>query len=322
MKNALIYLVVYIALQAGVAPIVKQLFKLMGDAEPKASATLLIGMAVANIIALAVFLLARWARVSRAYVQSRQWGVLAWCAVAAVGMVIPSTGLQELMPKMPNLLEKEMMEIMKSQWGYLAVVLLAPVVEELVFRGAILRSLIDKWPFRPGIAIIVSALIFSFCHGNRADAPRIHSRTAAGVDVLAHGQCGAGVAFHWVNNTIAFILCNVMPNPDAPLIEIFGGSKLHVALAVVFSLCILLPALYQLNLRMKRRRRIGQGMKSRRGYDDEDGCGGAAVVQVWRQQTDCRYVHAQRRTVVVHRGGGRARTRQTEETTVSAAVAA
>lgn len=252
MKNALIYLVVYIALQAGVAPIVKQLFKLMGDAEPKASTTLLIGMAVANIIALAVFLLARWARVSRAYVQSRQWGVLAWCAVAAVGMVIPSTGLQELMPKMPNLLEKEMMEVMKSQWGYLTVVLLAPVVEELVFRGAILRSLIDKWPFRPGIAIIVSALIFSFCHGNPAQMP--HAFIAGlllGWMYWRTDSVVPGVAFHWVNNTIAFILCNVMPNPDAPLIEIFGGSKLHVALAVVFSLCILLPALYQLNLRMK-----------------------------------------------------------------------
>ena len=252
MKNALIYLVVFLALQAGMTPVVNCLFKLLYGTELQHSTAILAGMTVANVLSLAIFLLARWAKVSRSYVQSRPWGVLAWCAVAAVGMILPSMGLQELMPEMPNLLEKEMLEMMTSRWGYFSVALLAPLVEELVFRGAILRSLLGKWPLRPGIAVIVSALIFSFCHGNPAQMP--HAFIAGlllGWMYWRTNSVVPGIALHWTNNTIAFVLCNVMANPDASLSELFGGNWIRITLAVVFSLCILLPAIYQLNLRMK-----------------------------------------------------------------------
>lgn len=252
MKNALIYLVVFLALQAGMTPVVSYLFKLLNGTELPNTTAMLAGMTIANVLSLAIFLLARWTKVSRSYVQSRPWGVLAWSAVAAAGMVIPSMGIQELMPEMPNLLEKELLEIMTSKWGYFSVALLAPLVEELVFRGAILRSLLDKWPLRPGIAIIVSALVFSFCHGNPAQMP--HAFIAGlllGWMYWRTDSIVPGIALHWTNNSISFVLCNVMPNPDASLSEIFGGSWLHITLAVVFSLCILLPAFYQLNLRMK-----------------------------------------------------------------------
>lgn len=252
MKNALIYLVVFLALQAGMTPVVSYLFKLLNGTELPNTTAMLAGMTIANVLSLAIFLLARWTKVSRSYVQSRPWGVLAWSAVAAAGMVIPSMGIQELMPDMPNLLEKELLEIMTSKWGYFSVALLAPLVEELVFRGAILRSLLDKWPLRPGIAIIVSALVFSFCHGNPAQMP--HAFIAGlllGWMYWRTDSIVPGIALHWTNNSISFVLCNVMPNPDASLSEIFGGSWLHITLAVVLSLCILLPAIYQLNLRMK-----------------------------------------------------------------------
>ena len=61
-----------------------------------------------------------------------------------------------------------------------------------------------------------------------------------------------GVAFHWANNTIAYVLYNVLPAPDATLIQIFGGSQTRVLMAVGFSLCILVPAIIQLNLRLKK----------------------------------------------------------------------
>ncbi len=252
MKNALIYLVVFLALQACVTPAILGLFKLLNIAEQQNAVTLIVGMTVSNLLAIAIFLLVRWTKVSRSYVQSRPWGVLAWCAVAAAGLVLPSMGLQELMPEVPNLLEHELLGMMKTPWGYFAIALLAPVAEEIVYRGAILRALIDKWPLRPGIAIIVSALIFSFSHLNPAQMP--HAFIAG---LLLGWMCWRtdsivpGVVLHWVNNTIAFVLCNVMPNPEASLSDIFGGNWLHITLAIVFSLCILLPAIYQLNLRMK-----------------------------------------------------------------------
>ena len=42
------------------------------------------------------------------------------------------------------------------------------------------------------------------------------------------------------------------PNPDMKLIDLFKGSEMHVYMALGFSLLILLPALFQLNLWMRR----------------------------------------------------------------------
>jgi hypothetical protein len=41
------------------------------------------------------------------------------------------------------------------------------------------------------------------------------------------------------------------PDPDLTLLDLFGSER-HVLIAVGFSLCILLPALFQLNLNMKK----------------------------------------------------------------------
>ena len=60
-----------------------------------------------------------------------------------------------------------------------------------------------------------------------------------------------GIVLHWVNNSIAYVVYNLYPDPDMQLIDLFGTQR-HVAAAVVFSLFILLPALYQLHLRMKK----------------------------------------------------------------------
>jgi hypothetical protein len=44
---------------------------------------------------------------------------------------------------------------------------------------------------------------------------------------------------------------NIYPNPDMTLADLFGSQQ-HVLMAVGFSLCILIPALIQLNLNMKK----------------------------------------------------------------------
>jgi hypothetical protein len=66
------------------------------------------------------------------------------------------------------------------------------------------------------------------------------------------GSILPGVAYHWANNSAAFVLFAFYPNPDVKLIDIFKGNLLNVYLAVAFSLLILVPAIYQLHLWMKR----------------------------------------------------------------------
>lgn len=42
-----------------------------------------------------------------------------------------------------------------------------------------------------------------------------------------------------------------MPSPDAPLVTLFGTDQ-RVLMAVGFSLLILIPSIYQLNLRLRK----------------------------------------------------------------------
>ena len=51
---------------------------------------------------------------------------------------------------------------------------------------------------------------------------------------------------------MAYLIAAVYPNPDIRLVDIFQGSTTHVYLALLFSLLILLPSLYQLHIWMRR----------------------------------------------------------------------
>lgn len=250
--NSIIYLIVFIGIQCGVTLGVQQIWRWCSGTPDITAAQLIVSMAVSSLITLIVFLLAHWAEPSRKYLQSRPWTVLIWCGLAAVGAIIPSSWLQEQMPNLPNVLVGEFDMILRDKWGYLAVGLLAPVAEEVVFRGAILRSLL-QWNKHHRVAIFISALLFALVHGNPAQMPHaLLVGLLLGWMFYRTNSIVPSVTYHWVNNTIAYAVYNVMPNPDARLIDLFNGSERTVILALVFSLCILLPSILQLNLRMKR----------------------------------------------------------------------
>ena len=65
------------------------------------------------------------------------------------------------------------------------------------------------------------------------------------------GSIVPGVAYHWANNTAAYVLFHVYHNPQS-LQDIVGQGMRPALMALLFSLCILLPALFQLHQRMRR----------------------------------------------------------------------
>ena len=121
-----------------------------------------------------------------------------------------------------------------------------------MFRGAVLRSLLQRMDSRWG-AIALSALFFALVHLNPAQMPHafliglllgwMYERTRS---ILP------GIMVHWVNNTVAYVLYAFYPDPDIKLNDIFMGNQQNVLLAVAFSLCIFIPSLLQLNIRMKK----------------------------------------------------------------------
>ena len=126
MKNALIYTIVFAAIQVVVSMLVQGVWMLVMGKESAMNATgMIITMAVFSVLTMVVFLWAKWSVVSRHWVRTRPWFVLFWCVLAALGALIPSVWIQEHMPELPNIVEGEFDMIMKDRWGYLVVGLLA-----------------------------------------------------------------------------------------------------------------------------------------------------------------------------------------------------
>ena len=252
MKNALIYTVIFGAIQVVVSFMVQGIWMLVMGKDQVMNATgMIITMALFSIITMAVFLIAKWSVVSRHWVRTRPWFVLFWCVVAALGALVPSVWLQEHMPELPNLVEGEFDMIMKDRMGYFVVGLLAPLAEEMVFRGAILRSLL-RWKSNPWVGIVISAILFAVIHMNPAQMPHAFLiGLLLGWMYWRTDSIVPGVIYHWVNNTVAYILYNIYPNPDLTLLDLFGSDQ-KVWMALGFSLLIFLPSLFQLNQRLSK----------------------------------------------------------------------
>ena len=218
-------------------------------------------MALFSAITMAVFLLAKWSEVSRHWVRTRPWGVLFWCVLAALGALIPSTWLQEQMPEWPDSIQRyidetaqQMVGIMNTPGGYAVICLLAPIAEELVFRGAVLRKLLEWKPERRWLMITLSALLFALAHMNPAQL--LHPFLIGLLLGWLYERTGSivpGIIFHWANNTVAYLLIRIYQDPDITITQIFG-SQSRVLMAVGFSLLIFLPAIYQLNQRLTKKR--------------------------------------------------------------------
>ena len=252
MKNALVYTIVFVGIQMVLGGLVTLVCgQLTGVDAGTNATTLIVTTASTSIVTLIVFLAAKWAELSRHWVQTRPWFVLFWCVVAALGILIPSAWLQEQMPTLPNLAEDAFDMIMKDRWGYFVIGLLAPLTEELVFRGAVLRALL-RWKSNPWVGITISAALFSLIHMNPAQMPHAFLiGLLLGWMYYRTDSIVPGVVYHWVNNTVAYVMYNLYPNPDMRLADLFGSER-TVLMALGFSLCIFLPALFQLNLRLKK----------------------------------------------------------------------
>ena len=253
MKKALSYLLIFIGLQIVGGGIITALWNVITGNSDKTAAMLITTTGVVAVITISIFLWARYAEVSRKWLRTRPWTVLAWSVVASMGAIIPSIWIQEQMPELPNFAEQEFSTILGTPWGYLTIGLLAPLSEEIVLRGAILKELLKSEKLSVWTAITISALMFALIHMNPAQMPHAFLiGLLLGWMYWRTGSILPGVAYHWANNSIAFVMYAFYPNPDMKLIDLFKGSEMHVYMALGFSLLILLPALFQLNLWMRR----------------------------------------------------------------------
>lgn len=253
MKKAISYTLIFIGIQIIGGAVITNLWSLIAGNSDKTAAMLITTTGVIGLLTIVIFLWTRYAEVSPTWLRTRPWTVLSWSVIAALGALIPSAWIQEQMPELPNIAEQEFGTIMGTPWGYLVIGLLAPLSEEIVLRGAILKELLKSEKLSTWTAIAISALFFALVHMNPAQMPHAFLiGLLLGWMYYRTGSILPGVAYHWANNSVAYVMYALYPDPDMKLIDIFKGSEQHVYMALGFSLLILLPALYQLHLWMRR----------------------------------------------------------------------
>lgn len=208
-----------------------------------------------SVITLIIFLKTKWTPLTRGYLLSKPWGTLLWVVLFALGTIIPLSFLYEQLGiEMDENTQQIITSMMKEPWGYVAVGILAPLAEEVVFRGAILRTLLgimskkNHW-----VAIFISAALFGLAHFNAAQfINALLMGLLLGWMYYRTGSLVPGILLHWVNNTMAYVLANIMPQSDGKLIDLFHGDEKTVYYAVGFSLCIMIPSFIQMIIRLKK----------------------------------------------------------------------
>lgn len=260
--NVLWYLVVFLLIQVFTSLLLTQLIIALNGKSVANEAslvsdsmTLIIISVISSILTIVIFLWRKWSPFHRDYVKTRPWAVIAWVILLALGSILPLEWIYEQTGMvMPEHYVRIFTAIMGERWGYLALGILAPVAEEMVFRGAILRTLLSVFKGKMAwFAIFISALLFGVVHGNILQG--LHATFIGLLLGWMYHRSGSiipGVVYHWVNNTVVYVMYNLMPEmADGKLIDLFNGSNHTMMLGIFFSLCIFIPALFQLNKRIE-----------------------------------------------------------------------
>lgn len=144
---------------------------------------------------------------------------------------IPISVLERFMD-LPDYMEQDFLNLEHNPIGILVLCIIAPIAEEYLFRGLMMRKML-KWNISPWYAIIGSSIMFGLIHLNPAQIP---GATILGI-VMAW-MCYRtkslipGIIIHITNNTLCLIPeeCYDTYIASTPMIE--GGLSL-VSIAIV-----------------------------------------------------------------------------------------
>lgn len=124
--------------------------------------------------------------------------VFVFAAMYVLNLFIEQAGI-------PNTMEETFIAMSRNPFGVLSIALLAPILEELLFRGAIQGRLQARWD-NPWIGITVASLIFGVIHMNPAQIPfAFLLGMLFGWLYYRTGSLLPGIVGHVLNNSVASV---------------------------------------------------------------------------------------------------------------------
>jgi hypothetical protein len=145
----------------------------------------------------------------------------------------------------PNLLDDTFDILVHSVWGFFAVCLIGPIMEEIMMRRVVLAEIREatgkKW-----LAIIISAFLFAVMHGNPI---QIVFAMPAGI-LLGWLYCKTGsllvpIGVHIMNNTISFFTLRAGDDEPIDITDPYTILSLTAAIMVTVSMIIWMVGFYR-----------------------------------------------------------------------------
>ena len=124
--------------------------------------------------------------------------------IVGLFQTIPISALESFMD-LPDYLEQDFVDLAHNPIGILMLCIIAPIAEEYLFRGLMMRKML-RWNISPWYAIIASSIMFGLIHLNPAQIPG-----AIILGIVMAWMCYRtkslipGIIIHITNNTLCRI---------------------------------------------------------------------------------------------------------------------
>ncbi|MCR4764664.1 MAG: CPBP family intramembrane metalloprotease [Bacteroidaceae bacterium] len=162
---------------------------------------------------------------------------LCWTVVAGLSAIFISDAVASIFSFLPNWLESTFSNMEGSWLGVLAIAIVGPVLEEMLFRGAITTELLKG--YSPKKAIIYSALIFGIFHINPAQVLNAFLiGLLLGWLFYKTRSLVPCIVIHILNNSLSVFFTKIYPDAET-LIDVMGPIPYFICLAVAILLLIL-----------------------------------------------------------------------------------
>ncbi|SFO83992.1 hypothetical protein SAMN05428949_6698 [Chitinophaga sp. YR627] len=161
--------------------------------------------------------------------------------ICTLGLIVGMERLATLIP-MPKVVEKMFEDLFKKDvFSIITIVIAAPLLEEILCRGIILKGLLQRYPARK--AIIISALFFGLVHMNPWQAlPAFCIGLFMGWIFYKTNSIIPGIIVHATNNGMAALFL-FFPGDKQDLLSLVG-MPYYIILCVSAALLVALSCLY------------------------------------------------------------------------------
>ena len=231
-----------------VTQLIGGLFIMVGSQWLKLPFSTAVGLSliIANSLAVALLFALRMVRLKTFSPLRVRWSWLPLAIVAALAGIFSMNLLCEQL-NLPDMMAEQFKSLAHNPWGILAMVVVAPITEELLFREAIISSLLrhnlHRWQ-----AVLISSLAFGIVHFNPVQVVfAFFIGIILGTIFVKTGRALVTSIIHIINNALAAIEMRLFADETDELTysDLLGGTAVvWTCIVVGIILCVTLLAIF------------------------------------------------------------------------------